>query len=86
MIATDFKCSACSQIFEVYKDSIYGDFPDTCKCPFCESLESYRVWAIGGTSVCEGSVGNAKNGYENSITYHPASHGRFKGKKIKGVK
>lgn len=84
MIITDFKCSNCGKTFEVYKNSIQDNFPEVCKCPFCGNTNSHRIWKIGGASVCEGSVGNAKNGYENTVTYHPASHGRFKGKKIKG--
>jgi hypothetical protein len=86
MIVTNFKCS-CGHITEAYKKTIEEDFPSSIKCENCGSLETYRMWSMPITSVAEGSLGNAKNNYEKSMVYHPASvTGHVKGKTIKRVK
>jgi len=84
----DFKCDnvKCNQIFEVWKQTASEDFPSSSKCPFCGSLETHRKWGISDFSVSGGMLGNSDNGYDNQITYHPSSYGRYKGKKIKEIK
>jgi rubredoxin len=84
MIATNFRCSECGHVYEVFKQNVLDDFPNQ-SCPMCLSKETYRVWGIGDISICEGNVGNASTGYSKSMTYHPSKYGHVKGKTIKKI-
>jgi len=87
MIASDYKCNECKQKFEVNKNSVEDDFPVSNKCPYCNSLDTYRVWGFGDYDVAQGIAGNAKNNYESGLTYfYSTKYGKQKGKTIKRLK
>ncbi len=87
MISTNFKCCKCNHTTETFKATIEEDFPSSVKCELCGSLETYRLWSMPLTSIAEGELGNAKNGYEKSMVYHPSSlTGKLKTKTIKTIK
>jgi len=86
MIYANYKCSKCSNIFEVGKESIEDNFPDVVKCTECLADSASRVWGIADFCVSGGMLGNSKTGYDNNITYHPSNYGRFKTKKLRGIK
>lgn len=83
-IATEYKCSQCNSIFEVYKQSIFDNFETSYRCPYCHSLETVRLWGNIHFDIAEGLVGTTKTGFEKNFTYnHSSIYGKYKGKKIK---
>ena len=82
-IQTTFKCSKCSQPFDVWKKTIEENFESSYKCSLCGSIDTYRIWGIGDFSVAGGMLGNSNNGFENNITPMPSKYGNNKGKRLK---
>ena len=84
MGASQGKCNECKTVFQVDKEKPednYSDVIKTMKCPACGSEDLHMIFGVH-YDVCIGMAGNAKNGYETSVTYHPSQHGRYKGKKV----
>jgi len=85
-ISTSFKCSMCSQTFNVWKKTTEENFKNSYKCTICGSIDTRRVWGIGDFSIAGGMLGNSNNGFENNITSMPSKYGKFKGKEVKKIK
>ncbi len=85
-IVSEYKCSQCNNIFEVYKQSIFDNFENSYKCPYCQSLETYRLWGKINFDIAEGKTGTTKTNFEKNFIYKPSQiYGRYKGKKIKQI-
>ena len=83
-VPVDFKCEDCESVFEISKGSMLAPTPENVECPECGSTNTYRKFSIGATDVAEGRFGNAKNGYQNGVMYHPSSlTGKVKGTRVK---
>ena len=83
MVASNFKCTKCKKVFEVFKKSALDDFPEHPECPDCKSVETQRVWGLGGFDVSLGIVGNASNSYSKEFVKHSSKMGSYKGKTIR---
>lgn len=81
-VFSDAECAQCNHIFEISKNKIMDDFIIPI-CPKCGSKMTKRKWKAVPIFVAEGMVGNAKNGYQSGITYHPSTMGKIKGTKLK---
>ena len=83
-IPIDMKCEDCSEVFEISKGSIMATTPEDVECPKCKSINTHRHFASVTIDVAEGRFGNAKNGYQNGVTYHHSSLiGKVKGTRVK---
>ena len=74
----DFQCKTCGQIDLVgksydFEKSKYSDFPKEVSCS-CGG-KKVRMFSPPVIDVCEGFLGNAKNGYSSrSATYIPSKY------------
>lgn len=84
MYFKDYKCEKCENVFGGTKVSIMDEWPKL-KCEKCGSTKTHTLFAIGGTDVAQGILGNAANGYTTGITSHPSKFGNFKGTTVKTI-
>lgn len=79
----EFRCKDCDHEFSILQKKILGKL-EVEECPECKSLNFKKLISKGvSTFVGEGLSGNAANGYQSGITYHPSTMGKMKGTKIK---
>ena len=83
-VPIDMRCEECNEVFEISKGSVLADTPKNVECPKCGSTNTRKKFAVGATDTAEGMYGNAKNNYQNGVTYHSSSLvGKVKGTKVK---
>lgn len=60
-----YECTECGDRQDFRKQ--YGvDWPESLKCPFCQTMSAHKMIVVPGTHFPEGRLGNGKNGYTNT--------------------